>query len=557
MATIHTELARHLLKGHNVDAAAVEEAKNLLVDALKFDEIHEDALTVLARLNLVHLHDYDRSEELCNQALKINPKNDDATMLLADAVVARGKVDDAALYFQQMLETQSSLVLRKNKASKTMPAPPSTTSHAMEFVSHYEALIKYIELLRRVGRLEEVEKVLEKADQMWAAVQPGGHQREPNPGLSFSRALYLEYTNHKAEALRLYSQARTPASLENPYYVRSLVHMILIYLVPTSEDLWVKGDDKTKNENIRNAEKLLLLVPHGETRQVLLGFVMLASKVPAKVESAMQIFLSIIDMYNEGIPITSAAGDAKVAAAATHAVSPKKRPSRGPQASDEETDEESDDEDALLLQGAAELEAQAAAKRGATLAAAMSATRIHKYAFLGLAITLCVLGQEQASKNIIRKLLEEVGEESPSGEGTPTMAATSTKALQFAEQDVVERAQLLDVHMDIQANRLEEAKVTLKKILDKNQSCSNAWDSQGMLQERQKQYKEASESYRRAWELLKEGDPNIGYRLALNYLKAGDAVKAIDVSRTVLEKSVNYPKIEEEVMEVAYGMLRP
>ena len=51
-------------------------------------------------------------------------------------------------------------------------------------------------------------------------------------------------------------------------------------------------------------------------------------------------------------------------------------------------------------------------------------------------------------------------------------------------------------------------------------------------------------------------DPQLGFRLAFNYLKAKRNVEAIDVCHKVLENTPDFPKIRKEILEKAQASLR-
>ena len=60
--------------------------------------------------------------------------------------------------------------------------------------------------------------------------------------------------------------------------------------------------------------------------------------------------------------------------------------------------------------------------------------------------------------------------------------------------------------------------------------------------EKEQAYKDAADKYLRAWKLENKRDPQLGFRLAFNYLKAKRHVEAIDVCHKVLENAPEFPK---------------
>ncbi|CCW67565.1 unnamed protein product [Phytomonas sp. Hart1] len=148
--------------------------------------------------------------------------------------------------------------------------------------------------------------------------------------------------------------------------------------------------------------------------------------------------------------------------------------------------------------------------------------------------------QEAAAGNLLRRVFED---------------STPRQREQHAE--VVVRARLLFSQLLVQRGELATAVEELRGVLARNRHCSAGWSQLGWLHERQGDHAEASEAYQKAWALSLENDPAVGFRVAFNYLKSGDPVRAIDVSKKVLARHATYPCIEEEVLKVGYTMLKP
>lgn len=462
-----------------------------------------------------------RAQECFAEALRFDETHEPAMLCLARMDLENEKVEAEAC------EERCNALLKSNPscdeavmllAELTVLRRPDRLEDAKRYFEqlierkrsgHCEVLVQYIQLLRQTGHLDEVEGAIEKA----VAASPAGQRIDP--GLRYAQGLAFHYNNANADALRHFNMARLPS--DNPWSERALVKMIEIYLVPTTVDVW--ADDwvvDEKHENIRCAEQLLLLLPIGDTRRVLEAYCLLSSKKTEQVEQAMHLFLSIIRGNSQ------------------RHLSPASNPSTEAKA----TKEAGDDEDDLLLQ---EMNAEATTEDAATLAEALQTDHIHLPAFLGLAVTLYLSKQETAARNVLGRLF-----------------TVSTPTQRHEESDVVTRATLLLAHMDTRAHRLEDAQLALQSLLtSSNPSCSAAWDMMGMIYEQQHLHKEASESYEKAWQLVKASDPAVGYKLAFNYLKGNLLVKAIDVSRKVLSHYPDYPRIEEDVMNQAYSLLRP
>lgn len=592
-------------------AVRLTQGKEYLNEAITYDASNERAQLQSALL-CRRSGDVDGCEKHCTTLLRMaggSASAEEAATLLANLYTQQGRLEDAISLFDSLL---------------------SSTPH------HYEALVDFIVLLHHAGRVEDAKPALDKCT---AAIPQG---QRADPGLSYARGLYEHLRSNNAEALRHFNLARLPA--DNPWCERALVRMIWIYLVPTTQDLWVRGNSNSVaaaaagspkqpattrgslssaaspsmrtvgsnelHDNIRYAEQLLLLLPvQSSQRQVLQAYCTMATQRPEELETAMHLFLECIVAAETGTSKTGTeegendlgggggAPQANNSNAATTAAAGKAKANKVVN-----DDDDSDDEDLQLLAemhfAAADMAQRSSAGSTATLAFALQCKVVYPAAFLGLAMSLFVSDQTTAARNVLARVLEDAkvpltppaALEKPAAavavspvDGNKNGAATGgggggaaaanidasgttdtsppvtppTALLTCSEDETLERAMLLQAYMDAQSDQLENARFMLLQVLAANKGCGAAWDALGMLYERQKKHKDASECYQKAWMLLQESDPAVGYKLGFNYLRGSEPVKAIDVCKQVLAHHAAYPRIEEDVMDVAYSMLRP
>lgn len=458
MSTICTELGQlYLMENDEL------KAKECFLEAEKFDDSHEKALISMARLSL--RSDLDLCEQQCANILKMNPNCEEAVIILADLMIRKDRSEEAAQYFEQLLEKKT---------------------------DNYEVLVQYIILLHRAGRLKDAEPWLNRASEKLSL----GNQ--PDPGLMFARGLYDLYNNSKVKALKLFNSARVPA--DNPWYVKATQRMIEIYLTPTADDVWIDSWSlEEKSDNRSSAEALLLQMPMGGTRKILQAYCLMGSKKSAALDQAVKLCLEVIH-------------DTKNASFA------RKRAKAKSDQDDDASPEASEPE--------------------GTLASALEDTKhVNISAFLALSIGLYLNNQNSVSQKALNRIF---------------MAPADPK-----DAEHLQRAYLFSAYIDMSKNKLDEASKTLQKVIESNKGCGAAWDTLGMIYEKQEKHKEASSCYQKAWKLMNESDPGIGYKLAFNYLKGGDYVKSIDICRSVLAQHSSYPRIEENIMDVAYSLLRP
>ncbi|KPI84389.1 hypothetical protein ABL78_6550 [Leptomonas seymouri] len=570
------------------------QGREFLQEAIAYDESNERAQLQSALL-CRRTGDVDGCEKHCMTLLRMaggSASAEEAATLLANLYTQQGRVDDAIALFENLL---------------------------LNTPQRYEALVDFIVLLHHAGSLEKAQSALDRA----AATIPQGQRADS--GLSYARGLYEHLRSSNSEALRHFNLARLPA--DNPWCERALVRMICIYLVPTTQDLWVwsssnslasvtatggasaksdgamqssttekpqaaqpeippaAGGSSELHENIRCAEQLLLLLPVQSThRQVLQAYCTMATRRPEELQTAMHLFLECIVAAEAGAKGSEDGGDSGVSPNSAAAMPKPKKVVN---------DDDSDDEDLKLLaemhSAAADMAHRRSASGSATLAFALQCKVVQPIAFLGLAICLFLSDQETAARNVLGRVLEEAKiplkslvlpdkpAATPAASGRTAAATAAGKAandtpvdtpqhppvaaptaLQTCSEDnSLERAMLLLAYMDVQSKQLEDARFMYLQVLAANKSCGAAWDALGMLYELQQKHRDASECYQKAWVLLQESDPSVGYKLGFNYLRGNEPVKAIDVCKRVLAHHASYPRIEEDVMDVAYSMLRP
>merc|ERR1712196_454530 len=90
-----------------------------------------------------------------------------------------------------------------------------------------------------------------------------------------------------------------------------------------------------------------------------------------------------------------------------------------------------------------------------------------------------------------------------------------------------------------------------KRCLEYNKSCGKAWEDMGLIMEMEHSYRDAADYYENAWKYDSEASAPVGYKLAFNYLKAKENLKAIDVCHKVLKRYPHYPRIRSEILEKA------
>ncbi|CAM9312824.1 unnamed protein product [Choristocarpus tenellus] len=96
-----------------------------------------------------------------------------------------------------------------------------------------------------------------------------------------------------------------------------------------------------------------------------------------------------------------------------------------------------------------------------------------------------------------------------------------------------------------------------RRCLSYNKSCSRAWETMGLVMEKEQSYKDAADCYEKSWILGHETAAAVGFKLAFNYMKASRFIEAIDICNKVLVQYPDYPKMREEILLKAQSSLRP
>ncbi|CAJ1394226.1 unnamed protein product [Effrenium voratum] len=201
-------------------------------ETLRHDDSHEKSILALARIHL-HKNELDVCEKQLMTLLRVDPSNEEASMLMAELnmmLAAQGgrsdggaqEYKDATFYYQALLEKKP---------------------------CNYTALSKLIFLLRRAGRLRDAPKYIQAAEKACT------RSPEREAGLRFCRGTYYRWISKQQDALVELNFARR----DPDFRVEALTHMIEIYLNPDPNAGLDSLDVATEplNDNLREVDNLL------------------------------------------------------------------------------------------------------------------------------------------------------------------------------------------------------------------------------------------------------------------------------------------------------------
>jgi len=260
----------YTLAEYNDEQKNVDKALSFYNEALKHDDGHEKSMLALAKLHLAR-GELDACQHQCVTLLRIDPMNEEASMMLADLMFRKNEYDAAIYHFQQLLERKP---------------------------NHYVGLVRLILLLRRAGRLLE-------AQRLFKAAERNNARASLEAGLHYCKGIYNRYTNNPHEALRELNMARK----DGEWGERAILNMIEIYINPDNETLLEEVTENTVSkenaESLKAVDKLLKELPQrpkGLRHQVLEIYAMMATKSKLQIETAINKFIDLLNVERDYVP---------------------------------------------------------------------------------------------------------------------------------------------------------------------------------------------------------------------------------------------------------------
>jgi len=163
-------------------AAAAASAPAAVVAAVP--STYEAALLALARLHL-RRGEIDDCRGVCTQITKVNPVCEEASVMLADLLFRQNDTPAATFHFSALLE-------RKPNA--------------------YEALARLTLLLKRAGRLADVQRFMKQA----LRAVPSADVNDA--GYRFCKGMYAAYNNEPHEAIKVLNTVRTTGTCSRAFH---------------------------------------------------------------------------------------------------------------------------------------------------------------------------------------------------------------------------------------------------------------------------------------------------------------------------------------------------
>lgn len=153
----------------------------------------------------------------------------------------------------------------------------------------------------------------------------------------------------------------------------------------------------------------------------------------------------------------------------------------------------------------------------------------------GISSAYVILKQPQRAKNQLKRIAKNIWT--------------------FEEAEYLERCWLLLADLYIQSNKQDIAQNLIQRVIQHNKSCTKAYELFGVLSEKEN-IRTATVYYDLAWRYGGKTKPNIGYKLAYNYMKIKRYADAIDICQQVLKVHPDYPSIKKEILDKCRNNLK-
>jgi tetratricopeptide repeat protein 21B len=295
MADICERLAQH----HEQHAEHRDENKAIAFhkEALRFEESSVEATLALAKLYLAR-GDLENCQQRCVALTRIDPHNEQASMMLAELMFQRNDMGMAIHYYEKLLEVN--------------PA-------------NFDALANVILLVRRAGELPKAQRFLKAAER---ASPRSAH----DPGFFYCKGLYSRYANDINAAIANFNRARKDPTWGR----RALVHMVEVYLNPDNANMWddenssgssrnltagggddpvdpshpssspQQSDSQAQRDAVETAKQLLDEFPESSANdtqyQILKCYAMMATRVKNEIEMACAQLVALANDDKENVP---------------------------------------------------------------------------------------------------------------------------------------------------------------------------------------------------------------------------------------------------------------
>lgn len=162
--------------------------------------------------------------------------------------------------------------------------------------------------------------------------------------------------------------------------------------------------------------------------------------------------------------------------------------------------------------------------------------RDHVGPILGFATAHILLKQNQKAKNQLKRVAKNTWS--------------------FEDAEYLEKCWLTLAHLYIQGGKNDMTHDLLDRVISHNKSCAKAYELSAQLVEKDQIYRIAAMHYDLAWKYGGKSKPNIGYKLAFNYMKNKRYADAIDICQQVLKLHPDYTAMKRDILDKCRNNLK-
>lgn len=204
---------------------------------------------------------------MCQKVIKIDQSNEEATYMLANLMLMKQQTDSAIQIYKGLLTAQP---------------------------DNYNVLANLIELMRRAGKINDVQSFIENAELKT--------QRSKMAGLNYCKGLFSRYKSEPLKALRELNFSR----FDNFYGESAIQNMIEIYLNPSNELIFssiAETPFMTTQDNIDSGKDLVEeLKGKGVDTSIIECQILIATKQKPNLENANKLLKQILYKNNNYVP---------------------------------------------------------------------------------------------------------------------------------------------------------------------------------------------------------------------------------------------------------------
>lgn len=272
-----SEICYEIGKYYEIIEPQIDFAEKAYLESLNYSNINENSLYALSN-TYVKKNNYNEAHKYADQLLRLNESNEEAIKLLISIINSKKSNEFTINYLETILDKQ----------------PLS-----------FKLIEIYIDIIRRVGKINKVKDYLAKCDKKLKYTY--------SPGYNFCKGLYFRYIGEINKALLEFSKSKT----DEHYGAKCIQQMLEIYINPDNNIMLINLDsplnfkspggllnyntDDLNLEAIQFLLKELKIRRNDETTQVYEAYVCMLLKDKKLIEKASENLQDMLNRNQENL----------------------------------------------------------------------------------------------------------------------------------------------------------------------------------------------------------------------------------------------------------------